>query len=100
MKFSDWVKASFDSETLADIAEYGASGGYAGITYNADILDLYDRFSDDLWEILNLHADNCGMSAGDIIADAKHKPHNHLQLAAFMVWFAVELLAHELREGI
>lgn len=100
MTFRDWVKASFDQDTLMDIVEHGANHGWPHITYTKDIITLYDRFRDDLWACLADHNDGCGYSPIEILSASKHKIYSHADLATFMVWFSVEFLARELSEDM
>ena len=99
MTFKDWVRDSYDYDTLCDIAQHGANHGYIHITYTAELIDLYDRFKHELWDILHQHAYDCGYTPLEIMAKWNHEITTHIHLATFMVWFGVEFYARELKEG-
>lgn len=50
--FKAWMQANFDKGTLKDMAQFGCSGGFPGLTWYTDTCHLYERFKDEIWEWL------------------------------------------------
>ena len=102
---SDSFRAWFSEnlgEYAADIAQHGCLGGFPKITYYKDTVALYDRFQEDIWEMLNEDAESFGHQhplefmatfnqASGAVDDGT--------LKNMLVWYACERMAYEL-EGV
>jgi len=51
MLISEWVDENLTEEEIADIATYGALG-QPGLTYDGEILEIYDLCHRDIWDSL------------------------------------------------
>lgn len=98
--FEGWMKANL-KDYLPDIASHGADSGYPGITYYADTVHLYDKFSDEIWDMANVDAEEFGYRttlefiasfniARCVVDDDTFKN--------LMVWYAAERIARELTD--
>jgi len=98
--FRAWFDANL-KESAHDLAEYGAAGGFPGITYYIDTTKLYDKFQDELWEILVDDAEQFGAkNVFEFVAGfggAKDVGSND-QFKNLVVWYAAEKLARELED--
>lgn len=98
--FRAWFNANL-LESAHDIARHGADCGYPHITYNSDCAELFDQFSDEIWEMAVSDAESLGsknvaeMIAGFGRADMLETFETFKTL---MVWYACETLAREVSE--
>lgn len=89
--FINWIKDSYDRDTMADIARYGANNGYSGITYTGEINALYARYESDIFDILTELADNNDLPMSHLFAwDSL------IQFKQNSVWVAVEYICESL----
>jgi hypothetical protein len=98
--FRAWFNANLKSHAK-DIANHGADCGWTGITTYADTVKLFDRFQDEIWEMLASMADDMGQSVPELIAsfrraDMCETPDGFKNL---LVWFACEEIARELSDA-
>lgn len=86
-------------DCASDIAGHGADFGWPYITYTKDCVELYDKFRDEIWKMLNEDADSFGhknpmefvVTFNRIdMADSEDGLKN------LLVWYACERVAHEL----
>ncbi len=93
-----WMRANFDRNQLKDIARYGCSAGFPGLTYYSDTCKLYDKFSEDIWKL----AENggCGGDIMEFIASLNGTSNvsDRTTFENLMVWFACEETARELTD--
>lgn len=96
-KFKAWVKKQFDRDELSDIINYGCDGGFNGITYYTETTALYNKFTDEIWDMLGEDAEDQGMTIPELISSFNGAKdvcsgvgHNNL-----LVWYAVERTARE-----
>lgn len=84
-------------DSIADIATHGADAGYPHITYTTDIEAVYAAFTDDIWAAVTIYADSLGETVPGMMANytKHHQIESAADLATFMVWAAVELIAHD-----
>ena len=100
--FKDWLEEQFERDELQDIAQHGASAGWSGLIYYRETSELYERFEEDLWKMLNEDADAHGCKgpleliatfggAAAVASDATFKN--------LIVWYAAERVAFEVTGG-
>ena len=91
--FKEWLKDTYEPEELKDIAEHGcASYAPGGMIYYSETTALYDKFCDDLHEIVAEYAESVGEMP-------RYIQDNFDSATAFknaMVWLATELVAYDL----
>ena len=93
----EWFK-----ETLADSAEdinnHGCDGGFPGIIYTSECVELYNRFESEIYEWLNQDAEEFGLDSPDALvatfnrSDMLQDPDQRKNL---LLWYAVERMARE-----
>ena len=85
----------FDTDELADIANYGMSAGVGGFIYTKELRDIFDDNDDEIQDYLSdwVH-DNIGGDEGSFAYFAKDVE-DITQLKGKLVWAYVELKAHE-----
>ncbi|MDT8900919.1 hypothetical protein [Anaeroselena agilis] len=97
-----WIMANL-KDSLSDIASHGADCGYYGITYNSDMVKLFNRFEKEIWDAAYEDAEAigyknvCAMVAefrrSDMIDDID-------TFKALMVWYYVEKIAREHEDNL
>ena len=58
--FRQWLESMHDVQTIMDIAEYGADGGFDGLTYYGHTSALYEMYYCEIWEAMELDAEDMG----------------------------------------
>jgi len=94
--FTDYVKANH-SEDLADIARHGCSSGFSGLAYYTETVALFDKYRDDIFEILGEMADSMGQTILELVAsfNGAEDVGSFEQFANLCVWAAVEEIARQ-----
>lgn len=85
--FINWIKDSYDRDTMVDIARYGSNNGYSGITYTGEINALYARYESDIFDILTELADNNDLPMWQLF-----KWDSLVEFKQNSVWIAVEYI--------
>ena len=49
--FREYLKEQLDADSLRDLADHGADGGFRGLTYYTELMDLYTSCEDEILEI-------------------------------------------------
>lgn len=95
--FRAWFDANL-KDSARDISRHGADAGWSGITYTSDAVKLFDKFGDEIWDILVQQAEDYGnanvaeMISGFARIDMASSLDSFKNL---MVWAVVEKLSHE-----
>ncbi len=55
--FKRWLHANLSATERRDLAEHGAAGGFAGLIYYHETSALFDKYRDEIWEVLAQIAD-------------------------------------------
>ena len=101
VSFNDWMKKTFDRDEMKDIATYGVNAGFHHLTYYKDTTALYQKYHDDIWEMLNDDADSMGhqhpLEMIAIFGGARNVS-NRITFENLLVWYAAEKVARELTE--
>jgi len=98
-KFEQWVRDNL-SESVYDIVNHGVNCGFPGITTYHQTGELYAEFKEDIINILADEAEAMGenlltlLSQGNM-ADSVSEVHT---FENYVVWFAVEIIAHRIYE--
>ena len=100
--FRRWFRRNLKSSSR-DIANHGADAGYPCITYTVDTVKLYNKYEDDIYEMLNEDADDMGYgSPEELIATFRRKDmlSSPDQRKNLLVWYACEKVARELNPDL
>ena len=83
---------SKEKSEIRDIASNGCSGGVSGVIYYRETTAMYDKHSEEIWELLNNAAESQGISIMALIAqfNGGGDVGNDAQFKNLLVWFAVE----------
>ena len=101
-KFIKWVRATYNIDQCRDILEHGADCGLPEASYFCQIYPLYDKYSSDLWDILQKQAENMGDNNA-LSTLPEHYTQNIIDEQTFknyMVWFCIELIAFDIVKGV
>lgn len=109
MKFTELQKAviaqlepdSMDElqNTLGDIAQHGADGGFHGFIYYRETVKFHDENEDLLWQNLEDDAKDFGHnSAMEFIGTFKTEASDITTLKNLIAWYAAEKVAFELTD--
>ena len=96
--FLAWLHETLDADQLADLARYGAAGGFPGLIHYSETSALYERYHDEIWEALYDDAQDFGYSdplafvaslggSTDVATGG--------QFANLLVWYMAERSAHQ-----
>lgn len=93
-KFREYIKTEL-ADYLPDIAEHGCAGGFPGLTYYSDTVTLFDKYRDEIFEILGEMADSMGQNIPELIASFNGAADvgDFQQFANLCVWAAAEEVA-------
>lgn len=94
--FEQWFQQNL-SEYAEDIANHGADGGFPHITYTNEIVEIFNKYEDEIWQMVNDSANEYGAKdIADFIGSF-----NRIDMAEsfdgfknLLVWFACEDLAY------
>lgn len=93
---TDYLKEK-DKEDVADIANYGCSGGVSGLIYYHETNDFYDQHVKEIWEMLEDSADQEGVKLMEKVHALTKEEESHRTFKNKLVWWAVEVRAQELQ---
>jgi len=97
--FRAWFEHNL-KDSARDIANHGADGGFPYITYTSDTVAVFDRFADELWEMMADEAESMGENVGTFIGQFRRAD----MLATvdtfknLVVWYACERVSREMTE--
>lgn len=92
---SKWLKANFSKEELKGIA-FDVSAGYNGLTLYSDTVKLYDKFHDEIWELISQNTEEYGYESElDLIAswNISSRIFSDTTFKNALVWYAAEQIA-------
>jgi hypothetical protein len=107
---SDTMQEFF--ETLQDVANHGAGGGFSGFTYYGETVDFARRNRAEIWQQLIDDSENFGQSVADMVCGFncfKGYSEDEILSALYggrgdsvttvyngLAWYALETVAHQL----
>ena len=100
--FVAWLTETLDADQLADLARYGAAGGFPGLTYYCETTALYERYHDEIWEALYDDAQDFGYSDPlAFVADlgGSKDVATGGQLTKLLVWYISERTAQRITDA-
>lgn len=90
----------FDMDTLNDIANHGMSAGFNGFIYTSELIELFDKNEDEIFDVLDSTADELDLKSGmELIINSLTKNDDYYDMQDIKtksVWMYVELKAVEL----
>jgi len=101
MNIKDWLlkEEKGDVFRIQDISKHGCSGGFGGLIYYKETVRFHDEHEDEIWDLLHEYAQQEGLKLVDKIAQifkqVKTDAGSLTQLKNQLVWWAVEVRAHE-----
>ena len=98
MNIKDWLlnQEQEDIFIIKDISKHGCSGGVCGIIYYNETVRFHDEHEKEIWDLLHEYAEEEGLKVGDKIAQVSKDAGSLTQLKNQLVWWAVEVRAHEI----
>jgi len=87
-----------DIGLIADIAKHGCAGGVSGITYYAETTAFHDNHQEEIWQLVQDHADDSGLKNGEFLQHISQDPSSLTGFVNDLVWWAVKVRAQELHE--
>lgn len=99
LTFHDWIENQFDHDELLDLATNGAQGGFNGLIYYHETTALYDKYHNDIWDMLEHDREETGLQTClDLIASFNGGKNvaSDDQYKNLLVWYAAERIAFEL----
>ncbi len=93
-QFVQFMADTYEADELREIAEHGcASGCASGMIYYSETVALFDKYRDDLFEIMENYASEMGQPPDISLTDS------FTQFANAVVWFCAEVIAYEMIQG-
>ena len=98
MKIKEWLlnQEQQDIFIIKDISKHGCSGGFSGLIYYNETVRFHDEHEEEIWDLLHEHAGNEGLKLVDKLAQVSKGAGSLTQLKNALVWWAVEVKAHEI----
>ena len=98
MNIKDWLLKEEKEEVflVSDISKHGCSGGFGGLIYYNETVRFHDEHEEEIWELLYDHAQEEGVKLADKLAQVSKDAGSLTQLKNQLVWWAVEVRAHEI----
>ena len=101
MNIKDWLLKEEKEEVflIQDISKHGCTGGFGGLIYYKETARFHDEHEEEIWDLLHEYAEQEGLKLINKIAQI-FKPvetdaGSLTQLKNQLVWWAVEVRAHE-----
>jgi hypothetical protein len=94
--FDRWLSANFTRSELADITNHGADTGYAGLTYSSDLKALWNKFDEEIYDLVYEYAvGSAGYDSVPAFLAAQNRCTDSAGLlVSVLVWTAAEVLAY------
>lgn len=100
--FKSWMINQFSHNKMADMVNHGVSGGsFSGLYYYSETTELYQKYKDDIWELLSDEAEAYGYSVLEMISQFMRAKEidDASQFENLLVWYAAERVAAILTDG-
>jgi hypothetical protein len=92
LTFKQWMMDTYSQDELSDIREYGCVNGVSGLIYYSETTAIYDKYCDELHEVLGNWIDSIGETPEFITKELG----NATSFKNAVVWFVAELYAGEI----
>lgn len=99
--FKQWMLEKFERDELRDMVEHGVQGGFSGLIYYQETVELYEQYYQEIWEMLCDEANSLGMNPVELINNFRRSSSvvNHKEFVNLLVWFAAEKVAYDVIEN-
>jgi hypothetical protein len=100
--FKNWMLEQFDRIQLADIANHGANNGFCGLVYTSELRELYTKYEEEIWDMLEEEADALGEeSALSMIShfNGAKGVNNPASFESLLMYYAAEKIAYDATQG-
>lgn len=99
INFSQFIADTYEIDELQDIATHGCASGCAGgMIYYSETIALFDKYRDELFEIISNYQDETG-TPDELPQYINENAGTFATFANAMVWMAAEIVAFELTAG-
>jgi hypothetical protein len=95
--FKQHMVNTYSHNEMADMANHGATGGFHGLIWTQDIVNLYENHKEALHAIVADYNDCTGETG--FPSYVSQFADDYEQFAGAMVYFAAEWVAHEVTQG-
>ena len=98
MDIKHWLLAQEQADIfiIKDISKHGCSGGFSGLIYYNETVRFHDEYEKEIWDLLHEYAEQEGLKLADKLAQVSKDAGSLTQLKNQLVWWAVEVRAHEI----
>ena len=98
MDIKHWLLAQEQADIfiIKDISKHGCSGGFSGLIYYNETVRFHDEHEKEIWDLLHEYAEQEGLKLADKLAQVSKDAGSLTQLKNQLVWWAVEVRAHEI----
>lgn len=93
--FRELILNNFDDFNLTDIATQGCEGGFNGLIYDSELIDLYDRYHYEMWAMMNANHDENPTDNGPLSVLNINKCVDDTSFKRQIVWYCAEFIASE-----
>ena len=83
--FYEWMVENLDDDDVTVLRKYGAESGIAGLTYDSDTTELFDRYPD---------IESIARSEGFLDTKRAKEAYDSDQFKTLAVWFVAEFYAY------
>lgn len=99
--FVQFISDTYELEELQDIASHGCESGCAGgMIYYSETVALFDKYREELFEIMSNYQAETGLyECGDLPDYVRKHSDTFQTFANAVVWFCAEVVAYELTQG-
>ncbi len=98
--FKDWMQENFEPHELSDILRHGVQNGFHGLIYYHETSELYEKYHEDIWNMINDDAESMDVLPLALISSFNGCANvcDDRTLKNLLVWYAAEKAAYELTE--
>lgn len=93
----EWIAKNYEFETLKDICEHGMVAGFGQLVYYKDTCEFYDKFSEEIWNLLSEASSECGYTEMEYFGhlNGQRNVGSDTQFKNLLCWFAAEYCARK-----
>lgn len=100
--FEEWLRETLEPTSIEDLAQYGADTGWPGLSYYSDTVELYNEYSEEIWDALADDAEDFGHDHPlELVATfgGAKDVYSATQFKNLLVWYMAERTARRLSEA-
>lgn len=95
--FVKYMKTTYSHNELADMANHGANTGHSGLIWTKDLIELFDKYGTELFEIMAEYADETGVKGlPDYVSN---NADSYDGFVGAVVYFCAEYVAYSITQG-